>query len=113
MKKNLFSLLLFIGITVSSSAQYTPVSWTLVVHSVGKPVKGGYYFAGACKGHEEEGGVLPNPSNPFSFYFCNIFDYTTNVMGCADGLAFNPTTSVCDWKANVMPYWPNFPWDEY
>lgn len=114
MKKNLFSLLLFVGVIASSVAQYTPHSWTLVIHSVGINVEGGYYTANACVGYEEYGGLLANPSNPFSFYLCDNYLYTTNVMGCPGGLVFDPQQLMCNYGSLVnLDYWPNFPWEKY
>ena len=114
MKKNLLSLLLFVGVITYSAAQYTPHSWTLVIHSVGINVDGGYYTASACVGLEENGGLLANPSNPFSFYLCDNYQYTTNVMGCPGGLVFDPDQQLCNYGFLVnQNYWPNFPWEKY
>ncbi|MBF4472561.1 chitin binding peritrophin-A domain-containing protein [Flavobacterium sp. HJJ] len=112
MKKTVFSLLLFIGVTASSVAQYTPHSWTLRIHT--SLIPGGYYSADACNGYESDGGILPNQSDPFSFYICNNIDYTTNVMGCPLSLIFNPKELACDYPMNVdKSYFPNFPWEDY
>jgi len=113
MKKNFLSILLFVGVVASSAAQYIPSNWTLVIHSVGINVHEGYYTASACVGYEENGALLLNPSNPFSFYLCDNSNYTTNVMGCPNGLVFDQAQLLCNYRWLVGNYWPNFPWDKY
>ncbi|PIF34308.1 chitin binding peritrophin-A-like protein [Flavobacterium sp. 9] len=114
MKKNMLSLLLFICVTASSLAQYTPQEWFLRIHDTGRFVSGAIYFASACRGYEKDGAILKNSTNPFSFYFCDNSDFTTNVMGCPNGLAFNPSILGCDYRSNIdLSEYPNFPWEEY
>jgi|GEM_PF-3272744 len=114
MIRKLLSLLLFVSVVASSAAQYTPPNWTLVIYSTGRYVDGGYYTASACVGYAQTGGILANPSNPFSYYVCDNYNYTTNVMGCRSPLVFDPHELMCNFRELVdQSYWPNFPWDDY